>query len=938
MESINNGVKSVFLVWAAIGLSAGAAEYTVDAGGKWETSGSWDTGTVPASLDQIIISGSSAGKTVTMDADSWQYLQDNGLQYSASEYRTYKLGLAETGAATLNVDIGDGNTWKATEAGTYYVGSSSGSAGTLNVISGDVVLEASSLQVGQYAGSVGAIHVTGANAYFSAARASGETSMLLGAGGTGTFYIEGGTFETRMGVTVGASGTFEVAGSGVASIGIGSRSSLDGNWVQNSGGTLNIGIDSGGVTPIFVDDVDDDGAGGDVFFESGALLDVHFLEDAENGSWDVMQWEGTLTNNGLGFASNVDANAWSLSWVDTDATNGVDTLRVTYSSAFYTTNGTPYAWLDDSYPGLTSVADYQLVDDVDSDNDGLLTWEEYVAGTDPTNTASVLAMQAIEITNNQAILSWASVSGKRYGIKRCTDLLDPLWEDWATHLAGRGAETAVTSTVSRVSNAFFKVFIETMPDVLELEAEADAFVRDGTYADLNFGTSAELKTLNADDTQSELLLRFDLPSTTETPDAAFIWIQTTGSGTDPVENAAYRVAENSWAEDAVTWNTMPEAGDELDAWVTTNNRAIKIDVTDEIADALQAGGLFSIAIKSPHNMGDDGASIYASRENLEWATPKLEIRFNQPTVTVEPGESIQAALDAIHAQGGGIVDLAAGEHMVTESLVLYSDITLSGQGADRTTLLLDEASNEAILVGTSEGSVNSDITIRDLKLDGQQASDEQHYVGTTDRDTVRGDSFGMLLTDQESGNTFERMRIENVAVTRCAMGIHIKGVDDLRILNSEIAGNGCLIGYDHNIYFRRAENTLLKNLNISDCTAGNGFNLSTDCHNLIIDHCDASDNNFRGIRFEANDGGSRMMIINCITSRNGLTEGQPGIRVANVPDFTIIGTTSNDNGDNGFYCPNSEDGLLRDNSASGNADSNYYLPGSTYEQSNNTGW
>ena len=213
--------KCALLLWVAFGVSARAAEYTNTLGGDWEVPVNWLAGTVPSGSDQIIIDGSVAAQDVWMDADSWQYIQNNGLQYNGTEYRTMKLLLGGTGEAALSVDIGSGNIWKATEGGTYYIGSSSGSTGTLNVISGEVILESSSMRIGQYAGSVGRINVSGsASTRLVFGRESSGESARIGTGGTGSLTITAGTFETRAGVTLGSSGLFHVSGSGASDIGI----------------------------------------------------------------------------------------------------------------------------------------------------------------------------------------------------------------------------------------------------------------------------------------------------------------------------------------------------------------------------------------------------------------------------------------------------------------------------------------------------------------------------------------------------------------------------------------------------------------------------------------------------------------------------------------------------------------------------------------------
>lgn len=462
-------------------------------------------------------------------------------------------------------------------------------------------------------------------------------------------------------------------------------------------------------------------------------------------------------------------------------------------------------------------------------------------------------------------------------------------------------------------------------EVVEIDVESDTSIMNGDYADRNFSEALALETIHNDRLLSEVLLRFKVPQESITPDSAFVWIRTTAEGTTPVQNAAYLVPDDRWHAETVTWNTKPKFTDELDAWVTDNDHTIKIDVTEQVAAASKCDGWLSIAIRAPHNVGDEGRTIYHSRETTGALSSKLVVRYHEPKTYVHPGESIQQAIDSLRSNEEGQVILSRGAHLIRKSLTIHSGITLQGQGIKHTAIKMHPEVNEPIIISSREGSVTRDVTLRDLTLDGQQKPSDQNYPGDTPRSEIRGDSFGIHFTDQQSGNKFERIRLRRVMITRCAMGIHVKGVNDLRIQDSEIRGNGCLIGFDHNIYFRRARNSLLKNLNISDCTAGNGFNLSTNCFNLIIDSCDASNNHFRGIRFEANDGGGRLMILNSTANQNGLKEKQSGIRVANVTDFVILNSTANGNGDYGIYCIGSHDGLIAGNTTRSNRTANIHL-------------
>lgn len=133
---------------------------------------------------------------------------------------------------------------------------------------------------------------------------------------TGIFNISGGEFRTRVGVAIGARGTFDVQGSGASSIGIGSQGNIDGYWLQYAGSVLRAGVDSGGITPIFVDEVDGDtGASnnGDVKFYSGTFLDPYDMGGAPTNFWHtVMEWEGTLQENGLALTADAMTDGWEM--------------------------------------------------------------------------------------------------------------------------------------------------------------------------------------------------------------------------------------------------------------------------------------------------------------------------------------------------------------------------------------------------------------------------------------------------------------------------------------------------------------------------------------------------------------------------------------------------------------------------------------------------
>jgi hypothetical protein len=105
-------------------------------------------------------------------------------------------------------------------------------------------------------------------------------------------------------------------------------------------------------------------------------------------------------------------NEWTLALADG---NQDLTLTVTYNAApTQTTNGTPYSWLT-GYGFANPEAD----DLLDQDVDGLKTWQEYIAGTVPTNAASCL--KAAQATRD--VVTWSAVTGRIYSVYWSTNLV-----------------------------------------------------------------------------------------------------------------------------------------------------------------------------------------------------------------------------------------------------------------------------------------------------------------------------------------------------------------------------------------------------------------------------------------------------------------------------------------------------------------------------------
>jgi uncharacterized repeat protein (TIGR02543 family) len=106
-----------------------------------------------------------------------------------------------------------------------------------------------------------------------------------------------------------------------------------------------------------------------------------------------------------------------------------------------TSRGTPWLWLD-GY-GVVSGSDYEAADTGDPDGDGFFAWQEYVAGSNPTNRTSAFRAM-ISFSNGVRLVTWSPDlrPDRIYTVQGKTNLTDAAW--------------GPTNSASR----FFKVYVE----------------------------------------------------------------------------------------------------------------------------------------------------------------------------------------------------------------------------------------------------------------------------------------------------------------------------------------------------------------------------------------------------------------------------------------------------------------------------------------------
>jgi PKD repeat protein len=155
---------------------------------------------------------------------------------------------------------------------------------------------------------------------------------------------------------------------------------------------------------------------------------------------------------------NAGCNAFAFTDSDADGNPRIRGGTVDMGAYEFQTPSTviSVAWLQ--YYGLPidGSADY-----ADPDHDGMNNWQEWRAGTDPTNAISVLRLVSASAALPGVTLTWESVSNRSYFLERSGNLVPPVFVPVATNIAGQAGVTSYTDdTITGSGPFFYRVGVE----------------------------------------------------------------------------------------------------------------------------------------------------------------------------------------------------------------------------------------------------------------------------------------------------------------------------------------------------------------------------------------------------------------------------------------------------------------------------------------------
>jgi hypothetical protein len=145
---------------------------------------------------------------------------------------------------------------------------------------------------------------------------------------------------------------------------------------------------------------------------------------------------------------------------------------------------------------------------------------------------------------------------------------------------------------------------------------ADAYVRDGTSANTNFGsaTSMQIRTTGTTGSRRDAFLRLDISGFTTVSSAKLALSAHTNDGS-AIAVSAYAVSNTTWGETSITWNNKPHLDlipTVLASATVSTAATYTLDLTSYVKSSIAAGAkLITIAL---HGATSNGYVIVTSRQ------------------------------------------------------------------------------------------------------------------------------------------------------------------------------------------------------------------------------------------------------------------------------------------------------------------------------------
>jgi hypothetical protein len=223
------------------------------------------------------------------------------------------------------------------------------------------------------------------------------------------------------------------------------------------------------------------------------------------------------------------------------------------------------------------------------------------------------------------------------------------------------------------------------------------------------------------------------------------------------------------------------------------------------------------------------------------------LTFPENSITVTPGQSLQAALNTAAGTGRWVV-AKAGVHTLPATLKIPSGVTLSGDGIG-TILFLDPASGERDALVNADTDLHH-VTIRDLVVEGALKTEPP-----SDPNSVRsyrgGYNRGGIIFRALQDGQMKHINLINITVRNCTFnGVLISGATGVNITRCDFDENGSNVvpgpKLQHNLLLTHCSNISIKDSRTDTSPFGSGIVLD-HCSDASVTNCEVARNAYYGI-------------------------------------------------------------------------------------------
>lgn len=238
------------------------------------------------------------------------------------------------------------------------------------------------------------------------------------------------------------------------------------------------------------------------------------------------------------------------------------------------------------------------------------------------NWDSVLNASSYEVYKSR-------VGGSGYSLLK-SGLTSPGYTD--TSAPAGSAYYYMVKAVNSIGSSGFSEEVNSDISILQMIPVEDSYVRGGSYAEINYGTSTVMVVKNAPDASytRESYLKFDLSKVTGTNIASaklYIYGKADDSNGTNTDIKAYGVDNDTWSETGITWNNRPLPSS-LQSTVNVDNTANAwraFDVTPYVQEQYSGDKTVSLCLKEDVAAGLS-CTLY-SKESGASVRPYLKIEY-----------------------------------------------------------------------------------------------------------------------------------------------------------------------------------------------------------------------------------------------------------------------------------------------------------------------